>query len=254
MSKKILIVILTCLCCFLCFQLLTNSKPDQSASTAESADSNEAVDTDDSDDSQSIPAGNAVQGQIFQSQKIPNTIFQKMKGVSYPEGCQVARSELRYLQVTYYGFDQESHVGELIVNKAIAQDVLSIFRELYQIQYPIESIQLIDIFAGSDEASMEADNTSCFNYRTVAGSETLSNHAKGLAIDVNPLYNPYVKTTDGKTIVEPSTATDYVDRSLSFPYKITTEDPCYQIFTKYGFTWGGSWNSCKDYQHFEKTP
>ena len=99
---------------------------------------------------------------------------------------------------------------------------------------------------------MEDNNTSCFNYRVVSGKTTLSNHSYGLAIDINPFYNPYVRTKDGETLVSPEHAGAYADRSADFPYKIDEDDLCFQVFTNHGFTWGGNWKSVKDYQHFEK--
>jgi hypothetical protein len=100
---------------------------------------------------------------------------------------------------------------------------------------------------------MQANNTPCYCYRPIAGSTKLSNHARGMAIDVNPLYNPCVRRKkDGTLKVEPATGRPYVDRSKSFKYKITTNDLCYRLFLQHGFRWGGSWRTLKDYQHFEK--
>ena len=115
---------------------------------------------------------------------------------------------------------------------------------------------MIDEYDGDDLASMEDNNTSCFNYRVVDGTDSLSKHSLGCAIDINPLYNPYVvydyKGT-GETYISPSEGKTYADRSLDFPYKIDENDLCYKLFKQHGFTWGGDWNSCKDYQHFQKT-
>ena len=97
------------------------------------------------------------------------------------------------------------------------------------------------------------NNTSCFNYRVVENTSSLSKHALGLAIDINPLYNPYITyNKDGTSNVSPVAAMDYADRDKSFPYKIDEDDLCYKLFVEHGFTWGGNWNSCKDYQHFQK--
>jgi hypothetical protein len=87
----------------------------------------------------------------------------------------------------------------------------------------------------------------------VSGSKNLSRHGRGLAIDINPLYNPYIKYSkkDGHQIVEPVTGKPYVNRKADFPYKITTSDLCYKLFIKHGFSWGGAWRTMKDYQHFE---
>ena len=106
---------------------------------------------------------------------------------------------------------------------------------------------------GDDTASMEDNNTSCFNYRVVDGTTKLSKHAYGLAIDINPFYNPYVvPQSDGSTYISPKGSEAYTDRSADFPYKIDENDLCYRLFKEHGFTWGGNWNSCKDYQHFQK--
>lgn len=153
-----------------------------------------------------------------------------------------------YLQISYYGFDNKTHIGEMIVNRKVVNDVLSIFKELYDIRYPIEKIKLIDEYGGDDELSMEDNNTSCFCYRKVQGTKSLSNHAKGMAIDINPLYNPYI---EGENI-SPASAVAYADRSLKQKYQISKNDDIYKIFAKYGWSWGGDWKSKKDYQHFEK--
>jgi hypothetical protein len=128
-----------------------------------------------------------------------------------------------------------------------------IFSALYQAKYPIGRIRPISEYGNDDERSMRANNTSCYCYRVVEGSTKLSKHAQGLAIDVNPLYNPCVKRKkDGTLLIQPATGKPYVDRSKSFKYKITTQDLCYRLFIQHGFRWGGAWRSLKDYQHFEK--
>ena len=137
-------------------------------------------------------------------------------------------------------------------NRAVAEDMVEIFQELYKNQYPIEKIRLVDEYGGDDDASMEDNNTSCFNYRTVAGTNRLSKHALGLAIDVNPRYNPYITTRNGQTVVSPESGSAYADRKREFAHKIDENDLCYRLFTEHGFIWGGSWKNSKDYQHFEK--
>lgn len=176
-------------------------------------------------------------------------------GKSYPDTdkpLQISYEELEYVHVLHYDFEGQVQEGELICNQAIAQDLTVIFKDLYDNQYPIEKIRLIDAYDADDDASMEDNNTSCFNYRVVEGKATLSNHSYGLAIDINPFYNPYVRTKDGETLVSPENAMLYADRSTDFPHKIDENDLCCQLFVKHGFTWGGNWNSVKDYQHFEK--
>lgn len=166
---------------------------------------------------------------------------------------EITLDELRYVHILHYDFDGNPAEGELICNEYIAQDLVEIFYELYCNEYRLEKILLIDEYDGDDVASMEDNNTSCFNYRVVAGSTHLSKHAYGLAIDVNPLYNPYVTYgKSGSMKVSPASGESYADRTLNFPYKIDEEDLCYKLFIRHGFTWGGNWNHSKDYQHFQK--
>ncbi len=185
----------------------------------------------------------------FSADTIPETVKLRMTGRSYPEeDAGISLSDLRYLKLLYYDFGGRVRRGEMVCNKAIADDLLYIFKELYKAKYPIASIRLIDDFDGDDQRSMEANNTSCFNYRTKTSGTSLSAHARGMAVDVNPLQNPYVKGE----IVEPEAAREYADRTVDFPHKITDDDLCCKLFRSRGFQWGGAWNSVKDYQHFEK--
>lgn len=155
--------------------------------------------------------------------------------------------------VKHIDYEGKSHEGTIVCNKAIANDLRQIFAELYQRKYPIERIRPIAEYDNDDERSMRDNNTSCFCYRPIAGSTRLSKHALGLAIDINPLYNPCVKRRkDGTIWVQPATATPYVKRQKKFKYKITKNDLCYRLFIAHGFKWGGAWKSTKDYQHFEK--
>lgn len=191
----------------------------------------------------------------FYYEPIPMNIREKMDGVSYKANPNITYEDLRYLKVLYYDFNAETQVGELICNQAIAGDLVEIFYELYQNEYQIDKMKLIDEYNGDDTLSMEDDNTSCFNYRVVDGTTKLSKHALGLAIDINPFYNPYIvfnRPTQGETYISPKGSEIYADRSQAFPYKIDYDDLCYRLFKEHGFTWGGDWNSTKDYQHFQK--
>lgn len=191
----------------------------------------------------------------FYYESLNDTIKAQITGVSYPADdstAAISYDTLRYVSVRYYNFHDVPQTGELICHKAIAQDLVEIFYELYEAHYPVEKIALIDAYGGDDELSMQDNNTSCFNYRD-RPSGSLSNHAYGLAIDLNPLYNPYVaKGADGSLTIAPAGSEDYVDRAQPFEHKIDREDLAYKLFTEHGFTWGGDWNSLKDYQHFEK--
>ena len=185
----------------------------------------------------------------FSADTIPPSVKQRMLGRSYPEeGARIDWSDLRYLKLRYYDFNGQVQKGEMVCNKAIASDLLHIFLELFKARYELASIRLIDDFDGDDARSMAANNTSCFNYRTKTSGASLSAHALGMAVDINPLQNPYVKGE----VVEPPEAAEFVDRSADFPHKITANDLCCKLFRARGFQWGGAWNSMKDYQHFEK--
>lgn len=191
--------------------------------------------------------------QLFFHEEINDTIKARIVGKSYGEGCDIPFEELRYVSVLHWGFDGRTHTGELIVNKAIADDIVEIFQELYEQKYLIERMVLIDEYDADDNLSMEANNSSAFNYRVIDnGSGRLSQHSYGLAIDINPLYNPYVRTVNGNTVISPDNGEKYEDRTLDCAYYIDTEDPCYKAFTQRGFIWGGDWKNSKDYQHFQK--
>ena len=187
----------------------------------------------------------------FYISPITDDIFARIDGKSFKKECTVPRDDLRYLHVLHKDLDGKEHEGEMIVNYHIAEDVLDIFKELYKADYPIERIRLVDEYDADDEASMEDNNSSSFNFRFISHTTRVSKHGLGLAVDINTLYNPYTKMADGERIIEPVTGEPYLDRKADFPYKIDEEDLCYKLFTKKGFEWGGNWTDRKDYQHFE---
>ena len=190
---------------------------------------------------------------LFVVEAISDKTFQRMVGKSYKKNCTVPRSSLRYLKVVHRNLKGETVVGELVCHKRIAHDLIAIFKALYQASYPIERMVLVDDYNADDEQSMLHNNTSCFNFRKVAGSNVLSAHSKGMAIDINPLYNPCVrKNAQGQVIVQPEAGKKYADRNKRFDYKISPNDLCHKLFVQHGFVWGGSWKRVKDYQHFEK--
>lgn len=189
--------------------------------------------------------------ELFYHTKISSEQFARMYGKSYKEDCTVPIEQLRYIRVLHYGFDGEVHIGEMVANQEIASKLCGIFYELYEKKYEIEKMVLVDNYDADDLLSMADNNTSCFNFRMVSGTNRLSNHSYGLAVDINPRYNPYIYTRNGKTVCEPENGREYQNRAKQFAHKITPEDPCYQIFTRYGFTWGGEWEESKDYQHFQ---
>ncbi len=189
---------------------------------------------------------------FFSSSPISDETFALMSGKSFKSNCTVPRSDLRYLRCLHVDKDKHILVGEMVVNKTIADDVLDIFRQLYEAKYPIERMRLIDYWDADDERAMRDNNSSSFNFRFISHTTTVSKHGKGIAIDINTLYNPYHKIlTDGTEVIEPATGKPYLDRSKTFNYKIEKGDLCYRLFKAKGFDWGGDWTNRKDYQHFE---
>ena len=190
----------------------------------------------------------------FNSAMLPEYIKEKIMGVSYRDNPDISLEELRYVRIIHYDFQGQIQEGELIVNQKIAYPVMRAFYQLYKWEYPIESVRLIDDYEGDDEQSMEANNSSAFNYRTIEGKTELSKHALGMAIDINPRMNPYVR----KEEYFPKNATEYLERDpekcmgVHRDKMIHKNDIAYKIFKRNGFSWGGDWTDSKDYQHFER--
>ena len=186
-----------------------------------------------------------------------DAVYKRINGKSYRKNNDISLSDLRYLKMLHVNFNGKYQVGELIVNKKVANDVLYIFKTLCKEKYQIYSMYLIDDFwtgdgDSSDNASIDKNNTSAFCYRKATGSSKLSKHAYGLAIDLNPQQNPYVTYRNGKPKYSHKNAADYVtNRSSKTPHVITTSDRAYKLFRSKGWSWGGSWSNPKDYQHFQ---
>ena len=197
--------------------------------------------------------------QYFTSETIEegDSVYDRIYGQSYVDNYNIDLDELRYLKMLHVNFDGDYQVGEMIVNEDVADDVLEIFEILCDEGYEIYSMYLIDDFwAGdpddSDWYSIDANNTSAFCYRTATGSGNLSKHALGRAIDINPQQNPYVTyDSDGDAHYSHDNASDYVYDRYTGEHMITIYDRAYELFTDYGWTWGGNWSSPKDYQHFQ---
>ena len=165
---------------------------------------------------------------------------------SWRPGCPVPVEQLRAVDVRHFGNDGEVHTGRLIVAAHLAQDMVDIFRDLYDARFRVDKIEPIDKYGGDDMKSIKANNTSAFNCREVTGGGGWSEHAYGRAIDVNPFVNPYVK---GGTVLPPEAA-PYTDRSRNDPGMIHADDAVVRAFAARGWAWGGYWSSLKDYQHF----
>ncbi len=218
-------------------------------------------------DIKNVPAGTILSaenvdfadlGKYFQSYEISDTVFARIYGddKSFKTYCTVPREDLRYLKLLHRGFDGEIHVGELMVHHLLAEEICEIFRILFENDYQINKMFLVDEYQADDLASIADNNTSAFNFRVVTGGTTLSLHGMGCAIDINPINNPYI-TYDayGNPHWEDPDADLYLDRNAPDAYErhmINHQDLCYQLFTERGYTWGGDWANPADYQHFEK--
>jgi hypothetical protein len=163
-----------------------------------------------------------------------------------PVGC----DRLRLLTFAYLGFDGQTHAdAELVMLDAVAEHALAIFVALRERGFPIAGVKLMDHFNGNDDAAIAANNTSSFNVRAVAGSGNISLHAYGVAIDLNPVQNPYVIRTANGLIVEPRSAAQYANRRNQRP---GMAEPVIALFAQHGFAeWGGRWANPTDYQHFQ---
>lgn len=185
----------------------------------------------------------------FVFEPLSKEVIHKIEGVSWKKEAPVKLEDLSYVRVLYWGFDEKEHVGELIVHKKIAQEITDIFKELYNAKFPIEKIKLIDEYEANDDLSMADNNTSSFCFRGITGGKgTLSKHSYGIAIDINPIQNPYIK---GEKI-SPKAGRQYIDRGNIRKGMIVKDSICYKTFKEKGWIWGGEWKSLKDYQHFQK--
>ena len=182
----------------------------------------------------------------FEINELPAEVQLSMKNSRvWSEECPVPMSKLRLLELSHYNFANQVVVGKMVVLDSVAEFVVSIFKELFALKFPIHNIGLVDEYNGDDELSMAANNSSCFNFRKIDGSELLSMHSYGLAIDINPVQNPFIQ--DNK--ISPLAGKVFVNRESEV---VGMVEPIIDIFYKYGFTvWGGSWTTPIDYHHFQ---
>lgn len=192
---------------------------------------------------------------VFESTISPITdqIFEQMS-YSWRENNPVPIEDLRYISISYWGFDEHVHQGCLIVHEKVAKEVVDIFHEIFDECFPIEKMMLVDVYEGIDERSAQDNNSYSFCSRPITGkANVFSKHSYGLAIDINPLYNPYCRGT----LIVPATGASYLDRENRVKGMIHPDTVCYKAFTKRGWKWGGDWQTERgyvDYHHFEKDP
>ncbi len=168
---------------------------------------------------------------------------------TWTDSCPVPPEELAYLTVTFVGFDGLDHTGEIVVAAEVADDIVSVFEQLHAARFPIEEMRLVTPADLDAPPTGDSNNTGGFVCRAVTGGTAFSEHAKGLAVDINPFHNPYIRGE----LVLPELAVVYTDRSLDRPGMIGRGDVVVEAFNAIGWTWGGDWRSLKDYQHFSAT-
>jgi len=164
-------------------------------------------------------------------------------------GCPVTRDQLAWLRLTFWGFDARRHTGELLVNAAVASDLDQVFRRLWEARFPLEQVLIVRSIDEEAPPTGDGNGTGSFVCRAVTGGTSFSQHAYGLAIDVNTFQNPY----QDEGVVLPELASSYLDRGRVRPGMITAGGPVVAAFREIGWSWGGAWTTLKDYQHFSAT-
>jgi hypothetical protein len=167
---------------------------------------------------------------------------------TWKQGCPVGPQDLAWVRLTFAGFDGRRHTGELLVNRSVAGDLVSVFRTLYDQRFPLEELRITRADELDAPPTGDGNDTGVFACRPTTGGSSYSQHAYGLAIDVNPFQNPYEKGD----VVLPELASSYLDRGRVRPGMITADGPVVRAFAGIGWEWGGAWNSLKDYQHFSQ--
>ncbi|MCL2854761.1 MAG: M15 family metallopeptidase [Defluviitaleaceae bacterium] len=185
---------------------------------------------------------------VFAKQPIPVEIVEIIDGSSFHGHAPFGLDFLTYLTISHWDFYGIHRQGHMIVAAEIGEEVLEIFEEIWEARFPVAQMQLIDFYGALDYYSMAANNSVAFNFRTIAGTNVLSRHAFGMAIDINPIQNPYIR---GATIW-PAAGAAYLDRSHVRPGMIVRGDVVYTAFISRGWIWGGNWQSPRDYHHFER--
>ena len=185
---------------------------------------------------------------IFTAEPLPERIITQITGVSFHDNDHFNYDHLAYLTITHVDFTGKSRIGNIIVAASIAEEVLDIFREIYEYGFPIARMRLIDYYAAEDYYSMADNNSVGFNFRLIAGTDVLSRHAFGMAIDINPVQNPFIRGD----IILPIEGANYLDRTDIRPGMVIPGDIVYRAFTSRGWIWGGHWSVPTDYHHFER--
>lgn len=184
-------------------------------------------------------------------QPVPKEVLARS---SWDEECPVSAGDLRWVRLAFWGFDDRRHTGELLVHADAADQMVQVFGRLYAARFPIEEMRITRADEIDAEPTGDGNNTGAFTCRPVHGTTTWAQHAYGLAVDVNPFQNPYIKPPDAKgapgDMLIPELAAAYLDRSRPVPGMIGPGDAVVEAFASVGWQWGGSWQKAKDFMHF----
>lgn len=194
-----------------------------------------------------IPPARSGGGWEVHVSRISPQLKERMTGKSWHEGCPVPIRNLRLIRVSFRNYGGERHMGKLVAHKDAVDALVYALGSMWRNDVRIHRMYLVDRYGGNDQRSMDDDNTSAFNCRTVSGTNRWSEHAYGRAIDINPVRNPYVGS-DGS--VSPDAGRRYTDRTKTAKGMIHDGDSTVRAFRRRGWGWGGNWSSPKDYQHF----
>jgi hypothetical protein len=201
---------------------------------------------------------------MFTINAIPPERAESMRKTNvWTSECPIPIERLKLLKIEHYNFNNETQQGEIIVFDAVAHVVIEIFKRLHKIKFPIAKMCPIDDYQGNDEASMEDNNSSAFNFRKISGSDKLSLHGLGMAIDINPVQNPFLEVDKENATVKvlPKAGIKHINRSAEYIANRSKDSPkeyigkaesAIKIFNEHGFkVWGGSWGEPIDYHHFQ---
>jgi hypothetical protein len=167
---------------------------------------------------------------------------------TWQPGCPVTADDLAYVRLAFWGFDDRRHTGELLLNRAVADDVVRVFRVLYRARFPVEEMRVTTRAELDAPPTGDGNDTGSFVCRPTVGATSYSQHAYGLAVDLDPFQNPYARGD----LVLPELASTYLDRDRVRPGMVTPDGVVVRAFASIGWTWGGTWRSLKDYQHFSR--
>ncbi|MDP8928629.1 MAG: M15 family metallopeptidase [Actinomycetota bacterium] len=184
-------------------------------------------------------------GFVAEVRAVPEEVVRRS---TWSPRCPVALEDLRYVTLVFWGFDERPHTGELLVNASVAEDVVAVFRRLYEARFPIEEMRVVSAGELVAPPTGDGNNTTSYVCRAITGGASWSEHAYGLAVDINPFHNPYVKGD----LVIPELASAYTNRGWRRPGMIFAGDEATRSFGEIGWAWGGDWRRPKDWMHFSR--